>query len=94
VRDQRSPISVGITFSVFLIATLIRRLRSTTRTARHAGNMQLLLIKREFLYKLFENYFLCLFSRRLAANILNKQPRTNDKGLSSSLRVGCGANNP
>jgi hypothetical protein len=31
---------------------------------------------------------------RLAVNILNKQPRTNDKGLSSSLGVGCGANNP
>jgi hypothetical protein len=33
-------------------------------------------------------------SRRLAANILNKQPRTNDKGWSSSLGVGHGANNP
>jgi hypothetical protein len=31
---------------------------------------------------------------RLAANILNKQPRTNDKGWSSSLRVGRGPNNP
>jgi hypothetical protein len=31
---------------------------------------------------------------RLAANILNKQPRTNDKGWSSSLGVGRGANNP
>jgi hypothetical protein len=31
---------------------------------------------------------------RLAANILNKQPRTNDKGWSSSLGVGHGANNP
>jgi hypothetical protein len=30
----------------------------------------------------------------LAANILNKQPRTNDKGWSSSLEVGRGANNP
>jgi hypothetical protein len=30
-------------------------------------------------------------SRRLAANILNKQPRTNDKGWSSSLGVGRGA---
>jgi hypothetical protein len=30
---------------------------------------------------------------RLAANILNKQPRTNDKGWSSSLGVGRGANN-
>jgi hypothetical protein len=30
---------------------------------------------------------------RLAANILNKQLRTNDKGWSSSLRVGHGANN-
>jgi hypothetical protein len=31
---------------------------------------------------------------RLAANILNKQPRTNDKGWSSSLGVGRGANKP
>jgi hypothetical protein len=31
---------------------------------------------------------------RLAANIFNKQPRTNDKGWSSSLGVGRGANNP
>jgi hypothetical protein len=31
---------------------------------------------------------------RAAANILNKQPRTNDKGWSSSLGVGRGANNP
>ena len=30
---------------------------------------------------------------RVAANILNKQPRTVDKGWSSSLRVGRGANN-
>jgi hypothetical protein len=28
-----------------------------------------------------------------AENILNKQPRTNDKGWSSSLGVGRGANN-
>jgi hypothetical protein len=33
-------------------------------------------------------------SWRLAANILNKQSRTNDKGWSSSLEVGRGANNP
>jgi hypothetical protein len=32
--------------------------------------------------------------RRVAANILNKQPRTADKGWSSSLVVGRGANNP
>jgi hypothetical protein len=31
---------------------------------------------------------------RLAANILNKQPWSNDKGWSSSLGVGRGANNP
>jgi hypothetical protein len=31
---------------------------------------------------------------RLAANILNKQPRTNDMGWSSSFGVGRGANNP
>jgi hypothetical protein len=31
---------------------------------------------------------------RVAANILNKQSRTADKGWSSSLGVGCGANNP
>jgi hypothetical protein len=31
---------------------------------------------------------------RLAVNILNKQPWTNDKGRSSSLGVGRGANNP
>jgi hypothetical protein len=31
---------------------------------------------------------------RLAGNILNKQPRTNDKGWFSSLGVGRGANNP
>jgi hypothetical protein len=30
----------------------------------------------------------------LAANILNKQPRTSDKGWSSSLGIGRGANNP
>jgi hypothetical protein len=30
----------------------------------------------------------------LAANILNKQPRTNGKGWSTSLGVGRGANNP
>jgi hypothetical protein len=30
---------------------------------------------------------------RVAANILNKQSRTADKGWSSSLGVGCGANN-
>jgi hypothetical protein len=30
---------------------------------------------------------------RKAANILNKQSRTADKGWSSSLGVGCGANN-
>jgi hypothetical protein len=35
-----------------------------------------------------------LQQRRVAANILNKQPRTNDKGWSSSFGVGCGANNP
>jgi hypothetical protein len=33
-------------------------------------------------------------SWRLAVNILNKQPRTNNKGRSSSLGVGRGANNP
>jgi hypothetical protein len=33
-------------------------------------------------------------SWRLAANIFNKQPRTNDKGWSSSLGVLRGANNP
>jgi hypothetical protein len=31
---------------------------------------------------------------RAAANILNKQSRTADKGWSSSLGVGRGANNP
>jgi hypothetical protein len=31
---------------------------------------------------------------RVAANILKKQPLTNDKGWSSSLGVGHGANNP
>jgi hypothetical protein len=31
---------------------------------------------------------------RVAANILNKQPRTADSGWSSSLGVGRGANNP
>jgi hypothetical protein len=30
---------------------------------------------------------------RAAANVLNKQSRTADKGWSSSLRVGRGANN-
>jgi hypothetical protein len=30
----------------------------------------------------------------LPENILNKQPRTNDKGWSSSYGVGPGANNP
>jgi hypothetical protein len=30
---------------------------------------------------------------RLAANILNKQPRINDRGWFSSLGVGRGANN-
>jgi hypothetical protein len=30
----------------------------------------------------------------VAANILNKQPRSNDKGWFSSLRVGRGTNNP
>jgi hypothetical protein len=31
---------------------------------------------------------------KLAANILNKQPQTNDKGRYSSLEVGRGAKNP
>jgi hypothetical protein len=31
---------------------------------------------------------------RLAVNILNKQPCTNDKGWSSSVGVGRAANNP
>jgi hypothetical protein len=31
---------------------------------------------------------------KVAANILNKQSRTADKGWSSSFRVGQGANNP
>jgi hypothetical protein len=31
---------------------------------------------------------------RVAANTLNKQPQTNDKGRSSMLEVGRGANNP
>jgi hypothetical protein len=31
---------------------------------------------------------------RLAVNILNKQPLTNNKGCFSSLGVGRGANNP
>jgi hypothetical protein len=31
---------------------------------------------------------------RLTANILNKQPRADNKGWSSSLGVGRGANNP
>jgi hypothetical protein len=31
---------------------------------------------------------------REAANILNKQSQTADKGWSSSLEVGSGANNP
>jgi hypothetical protein len=40
-------------------------------------------------------YYVMVYSSwRLAANILNKQPRTNDKGWSSSLGVGRGANNP
>jgi hypothetical protein len=30
----------------------------------------------------------------LAANILNKQPRTDNKGWSSGLGVGRGVNNP
>jgi hypothetical protein len=30
---------------------------------------------------------------RVAANILNKLSQAADKGWSSSLRVGCGANN-
>jgi hypothetical protein len=30
----------------------------------------------------------------IAVNILNKQPRTNDKQWSSSLGIGRGANNP
>jgi hypothetical protein len=32
--------------------------------------------------------------RRVAANVMNKQSRTADKGWSSSLGVGSGANNP
>jgi hypothetical protein len=32
--------------------------------------------------------------RRVPANILNKQSRTTDRGWSSSLGVGRGANNP
>ena len=32
--------------------------------------------------------------RRVAANILNKQSRTDDEGWSSILGVGLGANNP
>jgi hypothetical protein len=35
-----------------------------------------------------------IFIWRLAENILHKQPRTNDKGWSSSLGVGRGANTP
>jgi hypothetical protein len=31
--------------------------------------------------------------RRVAANIMNKQSRTVDKGWSSNLKVGHGANN-
>jgi hypothetical protein len=31
---------------------------------------------------------------RIAANILNKQSRTDDKGWPSSLGVGSGVNNP
>jgi hypothetical protein len=31
---------------------------------------------------------------KVAANILNKQPRTNDEESSSNLGVGSGANNP
>jgi hypothetical protein len=31
---------------------------------------------------------------RVAANMLNKQPRTNDNGWSSSWGVGPGANSP
>jgi hypothetical protein len=31
---------------------------------------------------------------RVAVNILNRQPWANDKGCSSRLVVGCGANNP
>jgi hypothetical protein len=31
---------------------------------------------------------------RVAVNILNKQPGTNDKGWSSGLGIGRGANNP
>jgi hypothetical protein len=31
---------------------------------------------------------------RLAANILNKKLWKSDKGWSSSLVIGCGANNP
>jgi hypothetical protein len=31
---------------------------------------------------------------RVAVNMLKKQPRTDDKGWSSSLRVGLGADNP
>jgi hypothetical protein len=34
-----------------------------------------------------------LWMWRVAANILNKQLQTADKGWSSSLGVGCGANN-
>jgi hypothetical protein len=41
------------------------------------------------------NYCLIMaITRRVAANILNKQSRTENKGWSSSLGVGRGANNP
>jgi hypothetical protein len=38
-------------------------------------------------------YVCCTYNGRVAANILNKQSRTADKGWPSSLGVGRGANN-
>jgi hypothetical protein len=39
-------------------------------------------------------YMLCRKKWRLAAKILHKQSRTDNKGWPSSLGVGCGVNNP
>jgi hypothetical protein len=45
------------------------------------------------LTKMYTIAFNCLQLWRVAANILNKQSRTADKGWSFSLGVGRGANN-
>jgi hypothetical protein len=63
-------------------------------TNNNNNNNNNIAIKAVFINIMLDSLQNYSFVWRTAANILNKQSRTADKGWSSSLAVGRGANNP